>query len=90
MIFTALGIVTDDSPLQPLNAFAGILVTPEPMVRVVRFVQPLKTGFDEFPMFMQLTALKLTEVRPLQPLKTSAGILATSEPTVSVTRFVQS
>ena len=64
MLATEFGTVNvPESPLQPENAFAGILVTFSPIFNVDNDEQPLQTLL---PIVVQLVALKLTVVRPLQ------------------------
>ena len=75
MLVTEFGILrVPVRPLQPLKAYADMLVTFAPMFSVVRFVQPWKTvykllsGSIKTPI-VQLVALKLTVVRLLQSRK---------------------
>ena len=70
----------------------GIRVTFSPIFSVARLVQPLKTGVPivpEYPIVVQLVALKLTEVRPLQPLKAAGPMLLTELGMVTEVRPLQ-
>ena len=63
---TELGMVIEVKPVQLRNAFAGIVFTLFPIFIVFRFEQPLNTGYDEDPIEVQFSALKLTSVKPVQ------------------------
>ena len=64
MLVTELGIVNAPvRPLQPENAFAGILVTFSPIFKFINDVQ----SFHEAPLLVQFVALKFTVVSLLQP-----------------------
>lgn len=62
MLVTLDGIVTLVRPLQPMNAFSPMLVTPIPMETLSRFMHSLNA---RFPMLVTLPGI-VTLVRPLQ------------------------
>ena len=73
IFLTESPIVTSVNPLHPLNAYDGIFITFSPMFKVESDAQPLnaEVPVTEFPIAVQLVALKFTVVNPLQLLNAS-------------------
>ena len=76
-------VKTPVNPVKPWKAYAGITFTFSPKVSVVGPVQPEKTGYEELPMLVQLSALKVMADNPAQLLKALFPMMETFFPIVN-------